>query len=195
MLRRLATGGACSGVAVVWRSRAAGRWRAPRQPVRSGPSRDRRAGFTGLAGLQRRWPSRWPSRWPGGAGGGRVVGGWVVFHGRGGSWQPCDYLITVGPGRPRQACHLDLTHTRGYGAAPARPTRHTFYRSTDPTDPCGTSARRPQSSRANACFTWHSRCPHLRVADVPKEQSVSIMLNGEESELQFVNIGNLKVGC
>ena len=33
----------------------------------------------------------------------------------------------------------------------------------------------------------------LSAADVPKEQSVSIMLNGEESELQFVNIGNLKV--
>ncbi|XP_034250381.1 GTP-binding protein REM 1 [Thrips palmi] len=28
--------------------------------------------------------------------------------------------------------------------------------------------------------------------DVPKEQSVSIMLNGEESELQFVNYGTLK---
>lgn len=33
----------------------------------------------------------------------------------------------------------------------------------------------------------------LSVPDVPKEQSVSIMLNGEESELQFINIGNLKV--
>lgn len=31
-----------------------------------------------------------------------------------------------------------------------------------------------------------------RQRDVPKEQSVSIMLNGEESELQFVNCGSLK---
>ncbi|XP_026273542.1 GTP-binding protein REM 1 isoform X2 [Frankliniella occidentalis] len=31
-----------------------------------------------------------------------------------------------------------------------------------------------------------------RQRDIPKEQSVSIMLNGEESELQFINISNTK---
>jgi hypothetical protein len=33
----------------------------------------------------------------------------------------------------------------------------------------------------------------LFFSDVPKEQSVFIMLNGEESELCFINLANTKV--
>lgn len=33
----------------------------------------------------------------------------------------------------------------------------------------------------------------ILIADVPSEQSVFVMLNGEESELRFLNITNLKV--
>jgi hypothetical protein len=41
---------------------------------------------------------------------------------------------------------------------------------------------------------WNHPCNmSLLVSDAPKEQSVFIMLNGEESELCFINVANSKV--
>lgn len=51
------------------------------------------------------------------------------------------------------------------------------------------------------CVTLHSllhlsewiKSLHFLFSDAPKEQSVFIMLNGEESELCFINLANTKV--